>query len=163
MEKVKLGIVGFGNMGHAHCKNVFEGKVSNMKLGAICDIAEQRISEAKEMYPNVPVFDNATELFKSGTCDVVIIAVPHYDHPKLVIEAFENGLNVITEKPAGVYTKQVMEMNAAAEKSDKLFGIMYNQRTNPMYQKIRKMVQSGELGHIKRISWIITDWYRSQA
>ncbi|MBR4173205.1 MAG: Gfo/Idh/MocA family oxidoreductase [Clostridia bacterium] len=109
------------------------------------------------------VFDNVEKLYKSGLCDVVLIAVPHYDHPQLAIKAFDSGLNVITEKPAGVYTKQVKEMNEVAKKSDKLFGIMYNQRTNPVYQKIREMIQKGELGHIKRITWIVTDWYRPQA
>ena len=150
-------------MGRTHAKNVSEGKVPQMKLSAICDISEARAKEAKELYPSVSVFENATDLFKSGICDAVIIAVPHYDHPSLVKEAFCYNLNVITEKPAGVYTSQVLEMNEAAEKSDKLFGIMYNQRTNPMYQKIRNMVKSGELGHIKRISWTITTWYRPQA
>ena len=163
MADVRLGVIGFGNMGTSHCKNVYGGRVPGMVLGAVCDISEDRRKVAKELYSDVPVFDNATDLYKSGTCDVVIVAVPHYDHPSLVIEAFDNGLNVITEKPAGVYTAQVKEMNDAAAKSDKLFGIMYNQRTNPMYQKIRSMVKNGELGHIKRISWIITDWYRPQA
>ena len=163
MSKLKFGIIGFGNMGHTHAKNVAEGKVPQMELCAICDISEAKAKEAKELYPSISVFKSAEELYKSGICDVVIIAVPHYDHPELVKEAFKYGLNVITEKPAGVYTSQVMEMNESAEKSDKLFGIMYNQRTNPMYQKIRKMVQSGELGHIKRISWVITTWYRPQA
>ena len=102
-------------------------------------------------------------MMKSGLVDAVIIAVPHYDHPGLAIKAFGYGLNVITEKPAGVYTKQVLEMNEAAAKSDKVFGIMYNQRTNPVYQKLREMIQSGQLGKIKRVAWIITDWYRSQA
>lgn len=163
MDKVRLGVIGYGNMGTAHCFNVYSGKIPGMGLTAICDIADTRTEAAKKAYPDIEVFNNATELYKSGLCDAVLIAVPHYDHPTLAIEAFDYGLNVITEKPAGVYTKQVLEMNAAAEKSGKLFGIMYNQRTNPMYQKIRKMVQSGELGHIKRISWIITDWYRPQA
>lgn len=163
MEKIRLGIIGFGNMGTAHAKNVRTGLVPKMELSAICDILPERLELARELYPEVSLYDNATELYKSGKCDLVIIAVPHYDHSALVIEAFENGLNVITEKPAGVYTKQVLEMNEAAKNSDKLFGIMYNQRTNPMYQKIRQMVQSGELGHIKRISWTITDWYRPQS
>ncbi|MBR5506832.1 MAG: Gfo/Idh/MocA family oxidoreductase [Clostridia bacterium] len=163
MEKIRLGIIGFGNMGTAHAKNVRTGLVPKMELSAICDILPERLELARELYPEVSLYDNATELYKSGKCDLVIIAVPHYDHSALVIEAFENGLNVITEKPAGVYTKQVLEMNEASKKTDKLFGIMYNQRTNPMYQKIRQMVQSGELGHIKRISWTITDWYRPQS
>lgn len=163
MEKIRLGVIGYGNMGTTHCRNVFSGKVKDMELTAICDIEDARIEAAKEKYPNIALFKSAEELYKSGLCDVVLIAVPHYSHPKLAIQAFDYGLNVITEKPAGVYTKQVKEMNEAAAKSDKLFGIMYNQRTNPVYIHLREMINRGDLGHIKRITWIITDWYRPQA
>lgn len=163
MKEVKMGVIGFGNMGTVHSKNIYEGKVKGMKLGAICDISKERRETASKLYPDVPVFETAEELYKSGECNAVIIAVPHYDHSKLAIKAFDYGLNVITEKPAGVYTKQVKEMNEAAEKSDKLFGIMYNQRTRPVYRKLREMIKRGELGNIKRITWIITDWYRPQA
>lgn len=163
MDKVRLGIIGCGNMGTTHAKNVFNKKIPNMELGALCDIAPKRREAMERICEGVPVFETAEELYKSGLCDAVLIAVPHYDHSELAIEAFQYGLHVITEKPAGVYTKQVLEMNEAAEKSGKVFGIMYNQRTNPMYQKIREMVQSGQLGHIKRVSWIITDWYRPQS
>ncbi len=160
---VRLGIVGYGNMGTTHAKNVMETKVPNMILTAVCDKSESRRAICSARYPEMVIYEEAEELYKSGLCDVVLIAVPHYEHASLAIKAFEYGLNVITEKPAGVYTKQVREMNEAAAQSDKLFGIMYNQRTNPVYTKIRSMVKSGELGHIKRITWIITDWYRPQA
>lgn len=162
MNIVRLGIIGLGNIGTAHAKNITAGKVPNMVLGAICDISEERREFSKTNWPDVPVFENATELFKSETVDAVIIAVPHYSHPSLAIEAFQNDLHVITEKPAGVYTKQVLEMNEAAKKSGKVFGIMYNQRTNPVYQKIKKMIEDGHLGAIKRVNWTITDWYRPQ-
>ena len=134
MERVRFGIVGLGNMGTTHAKNVFEGKVPKLELAAICDIAEGRREYAEENFKGVQVYADAQAMIDSGLLDAVIIATPHYDHPPLAIKAFEAGLNVITEKPAGVYTKQVLEMNAAAEKSGKLFGIMYNQRTNPVYQ-----------------------------
>lgn len=163
MQKLKLGIIGFGNMGTGHAGNVASGKVPEMELGAICDISPARRAAAEKAYPQVPVFADAGELFQSGSCDVVLIATPHYAHPPLAVEAFRHGLHVITEKPAGVYTGQVREMNRAAAQSDKLFGIMYNQRTNPVYQKLREMIQRGELGQIKRITWIVTDWYRPQA
>jgi predicted dehydrogenase len=163
MEKVRLGIVGCGTMGQDHLNNILTGKVNNMVVGAICDISEERREQLKSQHPDIPVFADAEELYKSGTCDAVIIATPHYDHPPLVMKAFEYGLHAISEKPAGVYTKQVKEMNEAAKKSGKVFGIMYNQRTRIIYQKIRKMIQNGELGHIKRISWTVTQWYRPQA
>ena len=163
MDKLRIGIIGYGNMGTSHVRNVMEGKVPAMEVGAVCDISPARREALRSVYPQIPVFDHAAALFESGLCDVVLIAVYHYDHPSLAIEAFRHGLHVITEKPAGVYTRQVREMNEAAAASGKLFGIMYNQRTNPVYQKVRDMVARGELGHIKRITWIITDWYRPQA
>lgn len=163
MNKIKLGIIGYGNMGTVHAKNITDGLTPNVELAAVCDTVEERRNACKKDYPDIPVFDSAESMFKSGIIDSVLIATYHYDHPVIAKKAFEYGLNVLTEKPAGVYTKQVKEMNDAAKKSDKVFGIMYNQRTNPVYAKIRDMVKSGELGHIKRITWIITDWYRPQA
>ena len=163
VEKVKLGIIGIGNMGSSHIKNIFEGKVPKMEVVAACDISPERRKFVEENYSGVKVFENATDMYKSGLLDSVLIAVPHYDHPSLAIEAFSYGLNVLVEKPAGVYTKQVEEMNEAAKKSGKVFGIMYNQRTNPVYQKLRQMINDGMLGSIKRVNWTITDWYRPQA
>ena len=119
---------------------------------------------AKETLPaDVTIFENGDQLIESGLCDAVIIATPHYEHPRLAILAFEHGLHVMSEKPAGVYTKQVREMNEAAARSGKVFGMMFNQRTNCVYRKMHEMVQSGKYGQIKRVNWIITDWYRTQA
>ena len=164
MSKIKLGIIGFGNMGKVHARNVMlDGKVPNVEVTAICDIDDAKLELAKEMYPDIPTFKDAEEMFKSGLIDSVMVAIPHYDHAKYAMMAFDYNLNVIIEKPAGVYTKQVKEMNERAAKSDKVYGIMYNQRTNPLYQKVKKLIEDGELGGLKRITWIITDWYRTQA
>ena len=163
LKEVRVGIVGCGNMGSTHAENIYGGKVPGMKLVALCDIAENRKKAMTELYPDVAFFDTSEELIRSGLVDLVVVAVPHYSHPSIAIDAFENGLNVITEKPAGVYTKQVLEMNEAAKKSGKLFGIMYNQRTRPIYQKVKELIDTGALGTIKRVQWTITDWYRPQA
>ncbi|MBO5505446.1 MAG: Gfo/Idh/MocA family oxidoreductase [Clostridia bacterium] len=163
MEKLKFGIIGFGNMGSGHAKTIMDGKVPKMELCAICDIDPERIAVSKKLYPDVATFDNATALINSGLCDTIIVATPHYDHAEIAIEGLRKGLNVITEKPAGVYTKQVLEMNEVAKNSKGVFGIMYNQRTNPVYRKLREMILNGELGGIKRVQWTITDWYRPQA
>ncbi len=163
MDQVRIGIIGIGNMGSTHIKNIAGGKVPKMTVTAACDIEEGRRKWVADNFSDVRIFDNASDLMKSGLIDAVLIAVPHYDHCPMAIEAFSSGLHVMVEKPAGVYTKQVLEMNEAAKKSGKVFGIMYNQRTNPMYQKLRTLIQNGELGALKRINWIITDWYRPQA
>lgn len=160
---VKIGIIGIGNMGSAHARSIFAGNVSNMVLGAVCDISEKRLEWARAELLDTPCFTDYKEMIKSGLVDAVLVATPHYIHSDIAIFSFENGMNVLTEKPAGVYTQQVEEMNEAARKSGKVFGIMYNQRTNPLFQRIREIVKSGELGELKRCVWIITNWYRTQA
>ena len=163
MEKVRLGIIGVGNMGSSHIKNALQGKMPEIEITAVADIKPDRLEWAKEQLPEVKTFDTTSALMDSGEVDAVLIATPHYDHPPLVIEALEKGLHAMSEKPAGVYTKQVREMNAVADKSDKKFGIMFNQRTNCLYRKAKEIVDSKDFGELKRVTWIITDWYRTQA
>lgn len=164
MEKVRLGIIGVGNMGSGHVQNILAGKTPEIEIAAVADRRESRRAWAEETLPQgTPVFEEGTDLIQSGLCDAVLIATPHYQHPILAIQAFEKGLHVLCEKPAGVYTKSVAEMNQAAEKSGKVFAMMFNQRTNCLYRKMHDMVQSGELGQLKRVNWIITDWYRTQS
>ncbi len=165
MEKVRFGIIGVGNMGAHHAKDLLRGKIDNGVLTAVCDLKPERTANVKSM-PNaegVEVFEDYRTMLKSGVCDAVIVATPHYLHPEMTSEALSAGHHVICEKPAGVYTKQVKEMNAVAESSDKLFAVMFNQRTNCVYRKMREIVLGGELGEIKRVNWIITNWYRSQS
>ena len=163
MEQVRYGIIGVGNMGTTHAKYLFDGEIKGAVLSAICDLKESRRAWAKEQFgEDFPVFEDYKEMLASGLCDVVLIATPHYMHPVIAIDAFNAGLNVISEKPVGVYTLAVKEMMEVAKRSGKAFGVMFNQRTNPVYRKMRDMVQSGELGELKRMVWIITDWYRTQ-
>ncbi|MBR5751110.1 MAG: TIM barrel protein [Clostridia bacterium] len=163
MDKVRIGIIGVGNMGTGHAKNIFAGKVPDMVLGAVADIKEERRAWAKENLPGVEVFDDATKMMESGLIDAVIVAVPHYDHPRLVREALEKGLHAMCEKPAGVYTKAVRELNEFARTQDKIYAIMFNQRTNCVYRKMKEIIASGEMGAIRRTNWIITNWFRSQS
>ena len=165
MEKVRFGIIGVGNQGHSYIVNIFEkGLVENGYLTAVCDINPARLDAVKEKLGDKEIgyYDNHIEMLESGLCDAVLIETPHYDHPQLVEDCLTRGVNVICEKPAGVYTKQVRLMNEVAEKSDAKFGMMFNQRTNCLYRKMRELVRSGEIGELQRVTWIITDWFRSQ-
>lgn len=164
MDKVRIGIVGVGNMGSTHALSIVGDKIPDMILTAISDIKDTRRQWGKDNLPeSVAIFENATDMMKSGLIDAVLVATPHYEHPKLVVEALDHGLHVLSEKPAGVYTKQVRMMNEAARKNNLVFGMMFNQRTNHVYRKMHELVYSGNYGLIKRVNWIVTDWYRTQA
>ena len=163
METVRIGIIGIGNIGSAHAAGIYQGDIPGLTLSALCDNDPKRAEELRRDYPDVPVFSEAEEMMDSGLCDAVILSVPHYDHPPLAIMAFSKGLHVLTEKPAGVYCAKVREMIAAAKESGKIFAIMFNQRTNKLFSRAREIVQSGQLGELKRSVWIITNWYRKQS
>ncbi|MBQ8624098.1 MAG: Gfo/Idh/MocA family oxidoreductase [Oscillospiraceae bacterium] len=164
MDKVRLGIIGIGNMGSGHANNVIKGMCPDFVLTAVADTNPARLEWAKSSLEGVNTFNTAEEMLDSGLIDACVVAVPHYDHTKYAIECMKRGIHVMVEKPAGVYTKQVREMNEEAQKHpDVVFGMMFNQRTNHVYRKMRELVQSGVYGEIRRTNWIITDWYRPQA
>jgi predicted dehydrogenase len=163
MEKVRIGIIGLGNMGASHANYLIKNEVKGAILTAICESRPDRLEWAKEnLGDNIKLYENLGDFLASGEIDGVLVATPHYHHAEQAILAFQHGLHVLCEKPAGVYTKQVREMNEAAAASGKLFSMMYNQRTNPLYRKLKDLVSSGELGEVRRTNWIITNWYRSQ-
>ena len=165
MEKVRYGIVGLGNQGTNYAIKIFDGgKANDAVVTAMCDINPAKIQAMKEKTANkeVKYFTDYREMLDSGLCDAVLVEVPHYQHPEIVMACLERGINVICDKPAGVYTKQVREMNEVAEKSDAKFAMMFNQRTNCLYRKMRDIVREGGIGELQRVTWIITDWYRTQ-
>ena len=164
MKKVKLGIIGFGTQGGAYANFIAEGKIPNMEIGAICDIDSEKRALANEKYPDLPVFDNYIELLDSGVIDAIVTTVPHYFHPEMGIEALKRAVHALIEKPAGVYTKQVQELNEFSKtKPEVTFAIFFNQRTNPLYQKVKELIDQGEIGEIRRTNWLITTWWRPQS
>ena len=147
MEKVRFGLIGIGAQGGAYAgfltgQGGFPGMPApqcppHCALGALCDIDPEKEKMCREKYPDVPFFKDWKEMVASGTVDAVITTVPHYLHHEIAIYCLEHGMNVLVEKPAGVRAKDVMAMNKCAEEHpDVAFGIMFNQRTNKLYQEI---------------------------
>lgn len=163
MKNLKIAVIGVGNMGKSHAERLYGGFVPNATLSAVCDVDPARLEFSKEQYPGVLLYDNYEKLLADKVCDAVIIATPHYFHPIIAMAALKAGYHVLSEKPVGVYTKNIEELNALAEKSGKVFAVMFNQRTTPAHIKAKEIVESGQLGELKRVQYVITDWYRTQA
>jgi predicted dehydrogenase len=146
-----------------YAKFIADGLVPNMTIGAICDIDPEKAELVAASYPGVPFYDDYLTMLDSGDIDAVVTCIPHYLHPQAGIDALQHGVHALVEKPAGVYTKQVNELNAYAQTKPQLtFGIMFNQRNNPLYRAIKDIVDSGAIGAIRHTSWIITTWWRPQ-
>ena len=166
-RKVKLAIIGVGSMGSMHVKDLTSGRVPNAQLVAVCDIdkakADRFATEA-----GVPAFYDYKDVLGMEDLDGVVIATPHYDHTPISIAFMQAGKHVMTEKPVAVHVKDARKMAAAYEEAKKQypdlkFAIMFQQRTYGFWRKIKEMIDGGELGRLMRATWIITDWYRTQA
>ena len=140
MDSVRVGLIGAGGMGGAHIRHLTQGEVAGAELVSVADTDADKLQGVNESHPGVNMYDSADALMDAGGIDAIIIATPHYFHPPYAIQRLARGLHVMSEKPAGVYTKQVREMNEAAANSDRVFGIMFNQRSRPIHQKLRELV-----------------------
>ncbi len=163
MNELKIGIVGVGNIGTAHAWCIYNGEIKGLKLNALCDISPDRKVFCSENFLGVPFFDSFEQMLLNADIDAVIISVPHKFHSDYSLSALKSGLNVLCEKPIDISVKNTLMLSEYAKKSDKVFAIMFNQRTSPLFIKAREIIISGQLGEIKRSVWIVTNWYRTQA
>ena len=160
MKKIRLGIIGMGNIGKYHADYLLNGKVSHCELVAVCN----KSSVLPEKFQSLKIFNDGEQLIKSGAVDAVIIATPHFQHTTLGIAAFENGVHAMVEKPISSHKADAEKLVAAHEKFPKIiFAGMFQMRTEARYLKIQRLIQAGALGKITRINWINTDWYRTEA
>ncbi len=158
MDRVRIGIIGVGVMGSFHARYLLEGEIERAELTALCDVDPARL----EPFPEVKAFADSREMIRSGLVDAVLIATPHYDHTTIGIDALEQGLHVLVEKPISVHKADCERLIAAHTNKDQVFAAMFMMRTSDLYKKIKEMVQNGELGEIRRTSWIVTEWFRSE-
>lgn len=156
---VRLGIVGLGLMGATHARSILNGQVPGCDLAAICD---QR-KDIASGFPDTPYFSEPADMLRSGKIDAVLICTPHYAHTEVGIAALKAGLHVLVEKPISVDKADALKLIAAHRGQNQIFAAMFNQRTDPIYQKLRHLVTSGELGQIRRVNWTVTDWFRTEA
>ncbi|MDX1951284.1 MAG: Gfo/Idh/MocA family oxidoreductase [Verrucomicrobiota bacterium] len=159
MSKVRVGVVGLGNMGRFHSDYLSQGKVGRCELAAVASSDPQKLAK----YPNAKKFASGEELIDSGMVDAVLIATPHYSHTTFGIRALNRGLHIMVEKPISVHKADCLRLIEASRKTKLVFGAMFQLRTEPRYQKLKKLIVEGELGEIVRVSWIITDWFRTEA
>ncbi len=160
MKTVRLGIIGLGNIGQHHFGYLTAGKVSRAELVAVSDAVPSKL----DRYKPLKTFTDGEELIRSGLVDAVIISTPHYQHTTLGIAALKQGLHVMVEKPISAHKADAERLIATHKQHpEQVFAGMFQLRAEPRYLKIQKLIQGGELGEIVRMSWIMTDWFRTEA
>ena len=161
MDKVRIGIVGLGNIGQLHAQSLLDGKIARGVLTAVANTSASKLKPYQEQ--GLKVFGSGEELIASGEIDALLIATPHFQHTPLGIAALEAGLHVLVEKPISAHKADAERLiGKAKQHSELVFGGMFQLRVEPRYIKMRELVQAGELGDLMRVIWIMTDWFRSE-
>ena len=65
------------------------------------------------------------------------------------------------EKPIGLSSYEG-EVLLSCQSSKTVFALMLNQRTDPVFAKMKDIVDSGQLGNIQRTHWTMTNWFRPE-
>jgi len=160
MTQVRLGVIGVGNMGSYHLRNI--DQCPDISLAAVCDILPKRVALARKNHGGAGFTDHRA-LVASGLCDAVLIVTPHYAHTPIGIAALDAGLHVLVEKPVSVHKADCLRLIAAHRRRKQVFAAMLNQRTHPQFQALHRMIAGGALGRLQRVVWTVTNWYRTNA
>jgi predicted dehydrogenase len=159
VKKIRLGIAGLGQMGANHAAAVAGGKIPGLELSAVADVDSKRLAQ----WLPARGFSSAEAMIESGAIEAILIATPHFDHTAIGVAALQAGLHVLVEKPISVHKAEAERLVAAHRAHPQLvFAAMFNQRSDPHFRKLRELLQSGELGELRRVNWTVTDWYRTQ-
>lgn len=156
---VRIGLLGAGNMGSFYARELNQGSIPRAVLAAVADEDPARL----EGWGEARVFARAEDLLAADGIDAVIVATPHYAHTTLGIAALERGLHVLVDKPISVHKADAERLLAAHRNSGQVFAAMFNQRTDGYFRKIKELVDGGALGELRRVNWIITNWFRTEA
>ncbi len=159
-RRVRLALIGAGGIGHLHLENIAKSEL--VELAAVCDKIPEKANAAAEKY-KCPAYTDYTQLLRDRVCEAVLIATPHYDHTTIGTAALESGYHVLVEKPISVHKADCERLIAAHKDKSLVFAAMLNQRTDPHYRKIKELVDTGAIGPLQRINWIVTDWFRPEA
>lgn len=156
---VWLGLAGLGALGSAHALAILDGPVPGCQIAAVCDRAQAAAARS----PGGPCFQDHLALIRSGVVNALLVCTPHYSHAEIGIAALHAGLHVLVEKPIVVEKAEALKLLAAHRQAGQVFAAMFNQRTDPVYLKLRQLVASGALGQIRRVNWTATHWFRTEA
>jgi predicted dehydrogenase len=157
---MKIGIIGLGNIGRVHAKNLQDGLIGNAELVAVANQPIESMNDFKGQ--GIACFDDAGELIASGLAEAVIVALPTHLHASIGIQALKAGLHLMMEKPLACHKAEGERILAAKQRDGQIAALMMNQRTHPCYVKIRQWMDNGEIGELQRVSWTMTNWFRPE-
>lgn len=160
-DKIRFGIVGFGNIGRRHANHIINNP--STELISVCDIN----TAVKEHIPSDASYHTQyEEMLKDNSIDVVSICTPNYLHEPHAVAALNAGKHIVVEKPMAMNVAECDRIIAAGEQSRKIIFAVKQNRYNPPVQAVKELIEDNRLGKIYMIQvncfWNRGDSYYSQ-
>jgi len=153
--KLRWGIMGCAKIAR---KSVIPG-IQQSDRGVVAAIASRSEMKARETAAQLGIpkyYGNYEELLADESIDVVYIPLPNNMHKEWVIRAAEAGKHVLCEKPFAMNAGEAEEMVQACERAGVKLAEAFMYRHHPRYNRIREIVESGEIGFIRGIHGTFT-------
>ncbi|MDT0594625.1 Gfo/Idh/MocA family protein [Glaciecola petra] len=160
-KTINIGVVGLGNIAQQHISNILERKVAGACVSAVCSRDQNALSLHYKQTHNINHYTHYQDLVNAKEVDAVIIATPTMSHFEIAKYALEQNVHVMLEKPIGLSSYEG-EVLLSCQSSKTVFALMLNQRTDPVFAKMKDIVDSGLLGNIQRTHWTMTNWFRPE-
>jgi predicted dehydrogenase len=154
--KVRLAIIGTGGISRVHADGVL-AHGDTIECTALCDINGERLQARSEQFGGVPALyrDWRRMLAKGGDAfDAVAICLPHHLHAPAILDVAAAGKHILCEKPMCLSLAEADRIATAVKRAGITYMSAHNQLFMPAVQEAKRMIEAGELGHIR--------WLRSQ-
>lgn len=147
MKKIKVAVIGGGNMGKNHVRTY--SAIEGVELVALVDINEDTEKLAQEYSTNF--YTDYKEMIDREKPEAVSIVVPTNLHFSISKFVMEKGIHCLVEKPIASTPSEGEKLVEIARKNKVVFTVGHIERFNPMIQKLKKLVEEKEIGDITSI------------
>jgi predicted dehydrogenase len=149
---MKIAVIGCGYWGPNLVRNFFQSnKVQEL---ICCDLDQKRLDHMKKLYPSIKVLLDYKELLKTPDLDAVAIATPVKTHYPIAKKFLDQGKHVFIEKPITHSYETALELVKLAEEKQKVLMVGHTFEYTAAVNKIKEIVENGELGKVLYISCI---------
>ena len=156
MSKIRIGIIGAGNIGNVHMSELSKLK-DECVITSVTDAYLPLAKARAEQYGVPHVAESPEELIARGDVDAVVIGVPNQYHAPIAVRALEAGKHVLLEKPMAVNAEAARAIMRAVRASGKVLMMSHQMRWESIPMQIKAQADRGEFGKIYTAK---TGWFR---
>lgn len=144
MQKLNIGHIGW----------LFRDEGPDCATVAWCDVNEIKMKRLAQEQPAITMYADYRRMLDHPGLDLVVISTPNWVHCEMACAFLEAGKHVFVEKPMGITRAEMDRLVLAQKRSGKNLTVDFEMRVSPFAQRMKKLLDSGEIGELRRIEMV---------